>query len=79
MPLQFGEVVERVGAAEFAGVDQAHEKIAHLGAVERAVKQRVLAMEHSAFEDLFAKIIINRRARVGAEILSGPSSAAAYS
>ncbi len=31
--LQFGEVVERIGVVQFAGVDQAHEQIAHLGAV----------------------------------------------
>ena len=62
--LQFGEVVEGVGAAQFAGVDQAHEKIADLGAIERAVKQCILAVEHSTFQHLFAKIIINRRARL---------------
>jgi hypothetical protein len=37
--LQFGELVEGVGAGQFAGMDQAHEKIAHLGALECAVKQ----------------------------------------
>ena len=57
VPLQFGEVVEGVGAAQFTGVDQAHEKVADLGAVKRAVKQCVLAVEHSAFEHLFAEIM----------------------
>ncbi len=55
--LQFGEVMEGVGAAQFAGVDQAHEKIADLGAIERAVKQSILAMEHRAFQHLFAEIM----------------------
>jgi hypothetical protein len=44
VPLQFREVVERVGAIELTGVDQAHEEVAHFGAVERAVKQRVFAV-----------------------------------
>ncbi len=55
--LQFGEIVEGIGAAQFAGVDQAHEKIADLGAIERAVKQCILAMEHRAFQHLFAEIM----------------------
>ena len=55
--LQFGEIVEGIGAAQFAGVNQAHEKIADLGAIERAVKQCILAMEHRAFQHLFAEIM----------------------
>lgn len=78
VPLQFGEVVERVGAIEITSVDQAHEEIAHLGAIERAVKQCILAMEHRAFQHLFAEIVIQER-RLGAEIPSALSSAAAYS
>jgi hypothetical protein len=31
--LQFGEVVEGIDVVEFAGVDQAHEQVAHAGAV----------------------------------------------
>ena len=37
MPLKFGEVVERIGAHEFAGVDQTHEQVAHLRTIERAI------------------------------------------
>ena len=43
MALQLDQVVERVDAAQLAGVDQAHEQIADLGAVQRAIKQRVLS------------------------------------
>jgi hypothetical protein len=57
MPLQFGEVVEGVGTIEFAGVDQTHKKIPHLGAIERAVKQSVFAMQDSAFQHLFAELL----------------------
>src|SRR6266550_327663 len=31
--LQLGQVVERVSAAELAGIDETHEQIAHAGAV----------------------------------------------
>ena len=49
MLLQFCEVVEWVGAGEFTAVDQAHEQVAHLGAVQRAIEQRILAAQHRAF------------------------------
>ena len=60
MPLQLGEVVERIGAREFAGVDQAHEQIAGFGAVQRAIEQSILAMQHRAFERAFADIVVQR-------------------
>lgn len=31
--LQLAEVVEGIGARQFAGMDQAHEQVAHFGAV----------------------------------------------
>ena len=34
VPLQLSEVVEGIGVGEFAGVDQAPEQIADLGAVQ---------------------------------------------
>lgn len=33
MAVKFGEVVEGVGGAECAGVNQTHEEVAHLGPV----------------------------------------------
>ena len=36
--LQFDEVVEGIDAIQFTGVDQAHEQIAHLGAVLGLIK-----------------------------------------
>ena len=36
--LQFDEVVEGIDAVQFAGVDQTHEQIAHLGAVLGLIK-----------------------------------------
>lgn len=44
MAIERGEVVERIGPAEFARVEQAHEDIPHVGAVVRLVEQRVPPM-----------------------------------
>jgi hypothetical protein len=42
MPLQLSKVVERIGAGEFAGMDQTHEQIASFGAVQSSIKQGIL-------------------------------------
>ena len=60
VPLQLGEVVERIGVGQFAGVDQAHEQIADFGAVQRAIEQSILAMQHGAFERAFADVVVQR-------------------
>ena len=44
MALQLDQVVERVDAAQLAGVDQAHEQITDLRPVQGAVEQGVLSM-----------------------------------
>ena len=56
--LQLSEVVKRIGAGKFTGMDQTHEQIAGFGAVQRAIKQRVLAMQHRPFQRTFAEIVI---------------------
>ena len=58
MLLQLSEVVERIGAGQFAGMDQTHEQIAGFGAVQRAIEQRILAMQHRTFQRTFANIVI---------------------
>ncbi len=55
--LQFGEVIEGVGVTQFAGVDQTHEQVAHLGAMQRAIEQRIFAMQHGALERAFADVM----------------------
>jgi hypothetical protein len=35
-------------------MDQAHEQVSHFRAVQRAIEQRVLAMQHCAFERALA-------------------------
>jgi len=41
-------------------MDQAHEQVAGFGAVQRPIKQRVLAMQHRTFQCTFANIVIQR-------------------
>ena len=65
--LQLGEVVERIGLTQFAGVDQTHEQVPRLGPIERAVKQSILAMQHGALQRPLADIVVERRARVAQE------------
>ena len=38
MPLQLGEVVERIDAVQLAGVDQAHEQVAHARSIARSCR-----------------------------------------
>jgi hypothetical protein len=47
MPEQFCQVVERVDLVQFAGVDQAHEEIAHPRPVHRLIEERILGMQNS--------------------------------
>ena len=62
MFLQLSEVIGRIGAGKFTGVDQTHEQIAGFGAMQRAIKQRILAMQHRSFQRTFANIVIQRYA-----------------
>jgi len=46
MPLQIGEVVERIDAVELAAMDQTHEKVADFSPVPRLVKKGVLPVQN---------------------------------
>src|SRR5450755_5043779 len=46
VPLQLGQIIERIGSVQLAGVDQTHEQIADSGAVHRLVEERVLAVQN---------------------------------
>ena len=61
VPLELGEVVERIGVGQLTGVDQAHEQAAHFGAMQGAIKQRIFAMQHGALERAFAEVIVQWR------------------
>ena len=56
--MQLGQIVERVGATELAGVDQAHEEIADMSAVLGFVKKGVLAMKDGFLQGYFANIVV---------------------
>src|SRR5258708_39471040 len=45
--LQLCQVIERVSAAELAGIDETHEQIAHAGAVLGLIEHGVLSMKNS--------------------------------
>ena len=45
VPLQLGQVVERIGAVELAGMNQAHEQITDPGAVQGLIEECVLAIQ----------------------------------
>jgi hypothetical protein len=60
--LQPGQVVEGIGAGEPAGMDQAHERVADVGALRGLVEKSVLAVKNGPFQHLFAEIIVQRRA-----------------
>ena len=52
VPLQLGQVVERIGLVQLAGVDQAHEQVADAGPVPGLVEQGVLSVQVSPFSRL---------------------------
>ena len=62
--LQLAEVIEWIGAAQLASVDQAHEQVAYFGAVQRAIEQSVLTMQYRTLEGAFADVVVERRARI---------------
>ena len=61
--VEFGEVVEGVGAAEGAGVDQTHEEVAHLGPVLGLEEEGISTMPDRHFQRPFADIIVQRSSR----------------
>ena len=64
MPLQLGEVVEGIGFIQLASVDQAHKQVTYFGAVQRAIEQRIFAMQHGAFERAFTDVVVERGASI---------------
>ena len=62
MPEQLRQVVERVDLVQFAGVDQAHEEIAHPRPVHRLIEERVLTVQDRFLQCPLDDIVIERRA-----------------
>ena len=61
MPLQVSEIVERIGAAEFGRVDDAHQHVTNACTVFGQVKQTVFAVKDRLLQSSFAKIIVQGR------------------
>jgi hypothetical protein len=51
--IQLGEVVEGIRPAQFAGVDQAHEDVPHVGTVRSLVEQRIPPMPNRLLDGEF--------------------------
>jgi len=62
--LQFGQVVEGIGSAELARVDEAHEEVAYVSPVLGLVEECVFAVEDRFLQGSFAQIIIQRGPRL---------------
>jgi hypothetical protein len=54
MLLQFGQVVEGIGIAEVARVDEAHEEVAYVSPVLGLVEECVFAVEDRFLQGSFA-------------------------
>jgi len=55
--LQRSQVVERIGAHQPAGMDQAHEGVADMGALGGLVEERILAVKNGPFQGLLAHVM----------------------
>jgi hypothetical protein len=58
VPLEFGKVGERVGAAQLGRVNQAHKQVADLRSVQRAIEQSVLPMQNRPFQASLDDVVI---------------------
>jgi hypothetical protein len=58
MPLQLGQVLEAVGSAKLAGMNQTHEQISDLSTVQCPIEQGVFPMEHDPFQRSFNDIVM---------------------
>ena len=61
MSFKLRQVVQGVGLAELTGVDQAHEDIAHMGAMTGLVEQGVLSMQNRLLQRPFAEVVVQGR------------------
>ena len=59
MPLQLGQIIERIDPVQLAGVYQTHEQIADCGAIHRLVEERVLAVQNRFLQGALDDIMDN--------------------
>jgi len=51
--LEFGQIIERIGTAEFARVNQTHVNVADMRPVLRLIEQRILSVQDGLLDRLF--------------------------
>ena len=56
--LQLGQIIERIGPAEFARVNEAHVQVPDLGPFLGQVEQRVLAVENDLLQRSFTDVVV---------------------
>ena len=54
---QGGEIVERLDAAQFRSMDEAHEQVAHLGPILRPVEQSIFTMQNGFLQSPFTDVM----------------------
>jgi hypothetical protein len=50
VPLQLGQIIERVGPAQLRRVDETHKKIAHASPIPGLIEERVFSVEDGFFQ-----------------------------
>ncbi len=59
MSIEFGEVIEGIGPAEFASVNQAHETRRPRGHHDKSVEQGIAPVPDRLFQCLFTNVLSN--------------------
>ena len=62
MPQQFGQIVERIGAVQFASMNEAHKEVSHVRPVQGLIKEPILAVQNGFLQGPFHDVIIEGRA-----------------
>src|SRR5580704_9563740 len=60
MTEQLRQIVERIDLIQFAGVNQAHEEVAHPRSVHRLIEQRILSMKNRFLQSALNYVVIQR-------------------
>src|SRR5579863_8522074 len=58
MLLQLSQIIERVCAAQFAAVNEAHEQVAHTSTVPGLIEQRILSMKNRFLQPSFGDVVV---------------------
>ena len=59
MPLQFGQIVERIRSVQLAGMNETHEQVPNRGTVQRFVEERVLSIQNGFLQRPFNDVVVD--------------------